>query len=106
MTFTSCHTLLEQDEAGTIRVENTRVPIDAIIAAYYEGATAEEIVERFPSISLSAVYAAIAFYLQNQNELDEYLKGRQESLQQVKVNFEARSNLRAFRQRLLARKPG
>jgi uncharacterized protein (DUF433 family) len=105
MTLGSCNTLLEQDESGTIRVENTRVSIDSLILSYYEGATAEEIVERYPSISLSAVYAAIAFYLQNQIELDEYVKRRQTELQHLKGLLESRTNLHGFRQRLLARKP-
>jgi uncharacterized protein (DUF433 family) len=74
VTLGSCKIPLQEDASGAIRVENTRVTLDTVVFAYREGATAEEIAERFPAISRSAVYAAIAFYLQNRTEVDAYLE--------------------------------
>jgi uncharacterized protein (DUF433 family) len=86
-----------------IRVEDTRVTLDSLVHAYQEGASAEEIVERFPVITLAAVYAAIAFYLQNQAEIDVYLKRRQAEAEQIRAQIESRPGAKQFRERLAAR---
>ena len=36
---------LKLDSDGTIRVGGTRVPVDTVILAFHDGATAEEIAE-------------------------------------------------------------
>lgn len=55
---------LNIDMDGVIRVGNTRVTLDTVVAAFKEGATAEEIVWQYPSLSLADVYAVIGYYLQ------------------------------------------
>ena len=78
--------------------------LDAVVSAFHEGATAEEIAERFPAISLSAVYAAIAFYLQNRAELDAILGGRAAEVENTGNHLESRPDAKLFRERLLLRK--
>ncbi len=104
MTLDTCKIPLQEDASGVIHVENTRVTLNSVVDAFHEGASAEEIAERFPAISLSAVYAAIAFYLQNREELDNYLKSRNEEIQRLRKKIEARPCAGEFRARLLARK--
>ena len=59
---------------GDIRLRGTRVGIETILYEYlYRGATAEQIAERYPSVSLEQVYATITWYLHNQQPGDEYL---------------------------------
>jgi uncharacterized protein (DUF433 family) len=41
------------------------------------GASAEEIVGRFPTLDLAAVYAAIAYVLAQRGEVDAYVATRQ-----------------------------
>jgi uncharacterized protein (DUF433 family) len=106
MTLNTCTIPLQEDSTGAIRVENTRLTLDAIVFAFREGATAEEIVERFPAISLSAVYAAIAFYLQNRVQVDEYLARRKAEADEIRIKIESRPETKAFRERLLARMSG
>jgi uncharacterized protein (DUF433 family) len=48
---------------GVMRVSGTRVTIDTVLAAFAEGATAEEIAQQYPSISLADVYQVIGYYL-------------------------------------------
>jgi uncharacterized protein (DUF433 family) len=43
----SCKIPPAEDASGAIRVENTRVTLDSVVLAYREGASAEEIAERF-----------------------------------------------------------
>ncbi|MEO0869309.1 MAG: DUF433 domain-containing protein, partial [Cyanobacteria bacterium J06642_11] len=45
-----------------------------------EGATAEEIVEQYPSLQLADVYSVISYYLRRKTEVDAYLKIRQSLL--------------------------
>ncbi len=104
MTLDSCKIPQQEDASGVIRVDNTRVTLDSVVHAFREGASAEEIIERFPAITLGAAYAAIAFYLQNQTEIDAYLRRREMEAEQSRTKIETRPDAKAFRERLLARK--
>jgi hypothetical protein len=44
---------LAKDSHGVYRVGGTRVTLDLLIRAFHRGATAEEIVQKFPSLELS-----------------------------------------------------
>ena len=57
---------LVPNEDDVILVGKTRVTLDTVIAVFNKGATAEEIVYRYPSLNLADVYATIAFYLKHQ----------------------------------------
>lgn len=55
------------------RIKGTRIALDSIIYLFREGRSPEAIQDAFPTLSLSQVYGAIAFYLDHQSELDEYI---------------------------------
>lgn len=55
------------------RIKGTRVALDSIIYKFQQGRSPESIQDSFPALSLSQVYAAIAYYLDHQAELDDYL---------------------------------
>ena len=57
-----------------IRVKGTRVGIETILEDYLNGTRPEEIVKRYPSLTLEHVYATITYYLHNKREVDRYLK--------------------------------
>ncbi|MEX2169827.1 MAG: DUF433 domain-containing protein [Pirellulales bacterium] len=56
------------------RVVGSRVSLDSIVHAYWNGQTAESIAQSFPSVSLEQVHGALAFYLAHQQEIDAYLE--------------------------------
>jgi uncharacterized protein (DUF433 family) len=56
-----------------IRIKGTRVGIEFVLQAYLEGASPEEIVLRYPTLSLEQVHAAITYYLGHQNAMRDYL---------------------------------
>jgi len=62
-----------QSVEGAYRVAGTRVSLDSIVYCYREGLSPEGIAECFPALTLEQVYGAIAFYLANQQMVDEYL---------------------------------
>ncbi|MBW4658080.1 MAG: DUF433 domain-containing protein [Drouetiella hepatica Uher 2000/2452] len=95
---------LETDADGVVRVGKTRITLDTLIAVFKQGATAEEIGYRYPSLQLADVYATIAFYLKHQQEVEMYLQQRQLEAQEVRRINEARCDPQGLRDRLLARK--
>lgn len=67
-------TPLEVCEDGTIRVENSRVTLDSIVRQFKLGSTAEQIQEDFPSLGLREIYAVLAFYLEQTDVVEDYLR--------------------------------
>jgi len=57
-----------------IRIKGTRVGVETVIGDYRLGATPEEMVIRYPTLSLQQVYATITYYLENRSRLDAYLE--------------------------------
>jgi uncharacterized protein (DUF433 family) len=76
-------------EDGIARLADTRVRLEAVVAAYHEGATAEEISLRYTTVDLADVYFVIGYYLKNRYEVDKYLRERE--AQDRAVREEARA---------------
>ena len=81
------------DEHGVMRVGNSRVMLDSVVAAYRQGHSAETIQQQFPSLSLGEVYGSIAHYLDHQSAIDDYLRQQQDLWQQSRENWNARSGV-------------
>lgn len=94
---------LVTDTDGVIRVGKTRITLDAVIAAFLDGATAEEMTYQYPSLDLADVYSVIAYYLRRRPEVDTYLQRRQEQADQIRKQNESRFHPSGIRERLLAR---
>ena len=96
---------LRMDDQGAIRVGQTRVLLELVIEAYREGATPESIVRWFDSLQLADVYAVISYYLKHKDEVEDYLRRREELAAQVRRTIEAGQPSRPnFREELLARR--
>ena len=54
---------LSADATGTVRVGGTRVTLDTVVGAFSRGATAEQIVQQYPTLDLADVYAVISRHL-------------------------------------------
>jgi len=85
------------------RVGESRVSLDSVIYAFQEGASAEEIALRFPTLELKQIYSVINFYLQNQAEMEEYLSAQQKRQAELKQQVESRFPPEGIRQKLLER---
>jgi len=64
---------------------------------FHQGATAAEIVNRYPSLNLADVYATIAFYLKHQSEVESYLQQRQQQAQEIRVINQGRFDPQGLR---------
>ena len=92
------------DAHGVLRVGNTRVTLDTVLAAFADGATAEEIVQQYPSLHLADVYSVIGYYLRHTSEIDAYLHQRRVQREAIRQQNEARFDPHGVRDRLLARR--
>lgn len=97
---------LDVDTQGVVRVGKTRVTLDTVIAAFSDGATAEEIVQQYPSLHLADVYHVIGYYLRRSAEVEAYLQQRRVQTETVRKQNQARFDPRGVRDRLLARRAG
>jgi uncharacterized protein (DUF433 family) len=95
---------LVADAHGVVRVGNTRVTLDTVIAAFADGATAEEIAQQYPSLYLADVYSVIGYYLRHTADVDAYLHQRRVQQDAVRQQNEARFDPQGVRERLLARR--
>ena len=89
---------------GTVRVGNTRVLLDLVVATFLDGASAEEIVEQFPTLDLADVYSVLGYYLRHKDAVEAYIQERQRLADQTRTRIEARQRPAGIRERLLARR--
>lgn len=95
---------LTTNSHGAVCVGETRVTLDTVVAVFKQGLTAEEIVHRYPSLRLGDVYASIAFYLNHQEDVEEYLQQRRQQARAIRQMNEARFYPQNLRDRLLAQR--
>ena len=96
---------LREDQTGAIRVGNSRVLLEIVIRAFQNGASPESIVSQYSTLTLSDTYGAIAYYLKNKDEVEEYLDKREELAESVKQCLEAiQPDLSQIRSRLLSQR--
>ena len=103
-TLTTFELPLRLDAQGTIRVGQSRVTLDTVIAAYHQGASPETIARQYPAVTLAEVYGAIAYYLQHQAEMDAYLQARLAEAAPLREALEDRFNPVGLREQLEARR--
>jgi hypothetical protein len=44
-----------------------------VVAHFQEGQTPEQIVQSFPTVTLAHAYGAIAYYLENKKQIDDFI---------------------------------
>jgi len=94
---------LRVDETGTVRVGMTRVVLEAVVQAFRDGATPEQVVQDYDTLELADVYGAVAYYLRHREEVDAYLAEREREAGELRKKVEdAQRHLPDIRARLLA----
>lgn len=66
------HEYVEQRNGGYY-IAGTRVSLDSVVYSFNGGNSPEAIQDDFPVLKRSQIYGAIAFYLDHQTEIDNYL---------------------------------
>ena len=95
---------LNLDSEGTIRLTGSRITFDTLMAAFKKGNTAEQIQDSFPSLSLTQIYGAIAWYFAHQAEAEDYLKEREAEAEVIRQEIENQPGQAAFRETMRQRR--
>jgi uncharacterized protein (DUF433 family) len=93
----------EIDAKAVARVGGTRVTLDTVIATFSGGATAEEIAQQYPALSLADIYYVIGYYLRRPSEVQAYLRQRKAQTDDARKQNESLFDPEGIRDRLLAR---
>ena len=91
---------LTRDDTGDIRLTGYRIGLYHVLFYYNEGYSAEMLVGQFPDLSLALIYKIIAFYLENQAEVDAYVSACQDELNRQRASSTRRSDVASLRRRL------
>jgi uncharacterized protein (DUF433 family) len=57
--------------ADAYRLVGSRISLESIVYAYWNGQTVESIGQSFPGLTLEQIHGALAFYLAHRSEVDE-----------------------------------
>ena len=64
---------LEEEDGGFIRLTGHRIGLHHVARLYNDGHSAEAIAAHYPTLALSHIHKVIAFYLENETEVNAYL---------------------------------
>jgi uncharacterized protein (DUF433 family) len=89
---------------GIVRVTGSRVSLETLVTAFDSGATAEEIVQQYPSLDLATVYSVISYALDHRADVDVYVAQRRDEARALRERVETHLPPAGIRERLLARR--
>jgi len=95
---------LTQAEDGEIRLTGHRIGLYHLVQHYNEGESAEMLACRYPTLPLALVHRVLAFYLENQSEVDSYVASCSATMDQQHQGTQ-RFDLDALRRRLANQHP-
>jgi len=64
---------LAQDKYGYIHLAGHRIGLRHVVDLYNERYSPEMLLDHFPTLTLALIHKTIAFYLENQAEIDAYI---------------------------------
>ena len=85
---------------GVVRIGASRVMLERVVHAFDAGASAEEIVESYPTLDIADVYATIAFILRDRSAVNAYMAESTADADRVHRQWEERYPTAGLRQRL------
>ncbi len=71
------HLYVERDDAilgGEPVIKGTRTPVRAVVELWRLGYAPEETVNELPHLSLAAVFDALSYYSDHQEEINDYIE--------------------------------
>jgi uncharacterized protein (DUF433 family) len=75
---------LTQDADGEIRLSGRRIGLYTVVRAYQEHRQAEVIADEY-ELPLALLYKVLAFYLENQAEVEAYVTAYQADLERIEA---------------------
>jgi uncharacterized protein (DUF433 family) len=96
---------LSTDEFGAIRLAGTRIGLSQLMWYYNEGNSVEALQQQFPTLGFAQIYKVLAYYWDNKDEIDAYLK-QAEATMEESWKKSRKVDLEVLRQRIRQRKVG
>jgi len=87
-----------ENRAGDYWIAGTRVSLDSVVYAYWQGHSPETIAQSFSALSLEQVYGAIAYYLRHREAVDASIQKAEQKGEALRQ--ELRRQVLAFSERL------
>jgi uncharacterized protein (DUF433 family) len=93
-----------QDKYGYIHLAGHRIGLMHVVDLYKEGYSPEMLLDHFPTLSLALLHKVIAFYLENQAEVDAYIAQCRAEIDRQAAAPQPGPDLAELRQRMEARR--
>ena len=90
---------LVEQPTGSIRLTDHRIALEHVIYFYNQGYTPEMILGQFPSLPLALIHKVIAFYLENQADVDAYVARCEAEMARQRAEAPASPDLAELRRR-------
>ena len=68
---------------GGLYVSGSRVSLDSVAIRFQQGASPEKIYQSFPTLKLSQIYGVIAWYLENEGQVSQYITDGERELERI-----------------------
>ena len=95
---------LKDDGYGYIHLTGHRIGLHHVIRHYREGYSPEMLWEQFPTLSLALIHKTIAFYLENREEVDDYIAKEEAEFDRQAAAAPKGPSLAELRRRLEAKR--
>jgi uncharacterized protein (DUF433 family) len=90
---------LVKGELGEIRLSGHRIDLLHVVERYREGFSPEMLREQFPTLPLSLIHKVLAFYLENQDEVDAYVTRERTQIDEAARTADPGPSLQELRRR-------
>jgi uncharacterized protein (DUF433 family) len=97
---------LDADDSGFFSIRGHRIGLHHIIRHYINGGSPEMIAAHYPTLPLATVHKVIAFYLENQAAVDQYVAEQETEVERQMAGQAAAPSLSELRARLAQRAIG
>lgn len=71
---------------GKPRIAGTRIRVQDIVIWTEKGMSPDEIIGQYPHITLADVHAALTYYHDHRNEIDEHINAAEQKVKQMMAN--------------------
>jgi len=74
-----------EERNGGYYVAGTRISLDSVVYSFERGNSPEAIQQEFPLLRLPQIYGAIAFYLDHQTAIPDYLDAKERAIEESSI---------------------
>ncbi|MCZ7569438.1 MAG: DUF433 domain-containing protein [Ardenticatenaceae bacterium] len=78
---------------GHLRIEGTRITVNQMVVLYKQGYGPEDIADQYPQLTLAQVYAALAFYHANREEIEADLMAEKLEAERLEKEYQQATRL-------------